>query len=221
MVVCSHPQPAASKALQDFLRRRLGLEVLGRQVLVVGVCEPFLSARQVRLSPPRLRLCVHRCLLQALRILPTREAFVPAIVAGEVFTIWANNSVGSRSTTVNITINDVIVSSITYPSENITLTLYHTMTTATPSTTAGTATSWGIHPALPSGLTFNAATGAISGTPEVLQTTTVTYTVWANNSGGSFSDQINITVNDHPPVPLTHFGGNITLNFNQPMNPLG
>ena len=25
MVVCSHPQPAASEALQDFLRRRLGL----------------------------------------------------------------------------------------------------------------------------------------------------------------------------------------------------
>ena len=143
------------------------------------------------------------------------------VVVGAVFTVWGNNSAGSTSTTVNITVNDVAVSSFTYTAENSTLTLYHTMATISATTTGGTPTSWGIHPALPSGLTFNTVTGAISGTPEVLQTTTVTYTVWANNSGGSFSDQINITVNDHPPVPLNHFGGNITLNFNQTMTPLG
>ena len=146
----------------------------------------------------------------------------PSVVeAGAVFTIWANNSAGSKSTTVNITINDVGVSAITYASENITLTLYHTMTTTTPSTTGGSATSWGINPTLPSGMTFNTATGAISGTPESLQATAVTYTIWANNSGGSFSDQINITINDYPPAPLNYFGDNITLNFNQTMTPLG
>ncbi|DAC17393.1 MAG TPA: hypothetical protein D7I01_04000, partial [Candidatus Poseidoniales archaeon] len=106
------------------------------------------------------------------------------VVSGAVFTIWANNSVGPSSTTVNITIGDVGVTAITYPSENITLTLYHTMTTATPSTTGGTATTWGISPSLPSGMSFDSATGAISGTPENLQTTAVTYTVWANNSAG-------------------------------------
>ena len=47
------------------------------------------------------------------------------------------------------------------------------MTTTTPSTTGGSATSWGINPTLPSGMTFNTATGAISGTPESLQTTAV------------------------------------------------
>ena len=98
------------------------------------------------------------------------------VVSGEVFTIWANNSAGSKSTTVNITINDVGVTAITYPSENITLTLYHTMTTATPSTTGGTASTWAISPDLPTGMSFNSATGAISGTPENLQTTTVTHT---------------------------------------------
>jgi hypothetical protein len=142
------------------------------------------------------------------------------VVSGEVFTIWANNSVGWKSTTINITINDVGVTAITYPSENITLTLYHTMTTATPSTTGGTATTWGISPSLPSGMSFDSATGAISGTPENLQTTAVTYTVWANNSGDSFSDQINITINDYEPVPLNYFGENITLDYNQTMTPL-
>ena len=143
------------------------------------------------------------------------------VIAGAVFTIWANNSVGSKSTTINITINDISVSGITYSSENITLSYYHTMTTTTPSTTGGSATSWAISPTLPSGLTFNTATGAISGTPETLQTTTVTYTIWANNSGGSFSDQINITINDHAPAPINYFGDNITLDYNQTITPIG
>ena len=161
--------------------------------------------------------------------LPTGLTFEPAMVQygehqlrlyGAVFTIWANNSVGSKSTTINITINDVSVSSFTYSSENITLSYYHTMTTTTPTTTGGSATSWAISPSLPSGLTFNTATGAISGTPETLQTTTVTYTIWANNSGGSFSDQINITINDHPPAPINYFGDNITLDYNQTITPI-
>ena len=113
------------------------------------------------------------------------------------------------------------VSSFTYSSENITLSYYHTMTTTTPTTTGGSATSWAISPSLPSGLTFNTATGAISGTPETLQTTTVTYTIWANNSGGSFSDQINITINDHAPAPINYFGDNITLDYNQTITPIG
>jgi alpha-tubulin suppressor-like RCC1 family protein len=142
------------------------------------------------------------------------------VVTGAVFTVWANNSVGSKSTTVNITVGDVTVSSITYAPENFSLTYYHTMSTTTPTTAGGTATSWGIHPGLPSGLSFSTATGAISGTPELLQTTAVTYTVWANNSAGWFSDQINITINDHAPVPLNYFGENITLNYNQTMTPL-
>ena len=143
------------------------------------------------------------------------------VVTGAVFTVWANNSVGSASTTVNITVGDVLVSSITYAPENFSLTHYHTMSTTTPTTAGGTATSWGIHPGLPSGLSFDSATGAISGTPDLLQTATVMYTVWANNSAGSFSDQINITVNDHAPAPIHFFGDNITLDYNQSMAPIG
>ena len=106
------------------------------------------------------------------------------IIADTMFTVWANNSAGSSLTTVNITINDVQVAGIAY-SGDLDLTYHHTMTTATPSTTGGTPTSWAIHPSLPSGLSFDPITGAISGTPDVLQTTTSTHTVWANNSGGS------------------------------------
>ena len=137
------------------------------------------------------------------------------VVSGDVFTIWANNSVGSKSTTVAITIDDLSVSAINYASENFTLTYYHTMTATTPSTTGGTATSWSIHPSLPTGLSLDAATGEISGRPEVLQITAITYTVWANNSGGSFSDQINITINDHSPAPINYLTDELNLVVNQ------
>ena len=89
------------------------------------------------------------------------------------------------------------------------------MTATTPSTTGGTATSWSIHPSLPTGLSLDAATGEISGRPEVLQTTAVTYTVWANNSGGTFSDQINITINDHSPAPINYLTDELNLVVNQ------
>ena len=137
------------------------------------------------------------------------------VVSGDVFTIWANNSVGSKSTTVTVTIDDLSVSAINYAFENFTLTYYHTMTATTPSTTGGTATSWSIHPSLPTGLSLDAATGEISGRPEVLQTTAVTYTVWANNSGGTFSDQINITINDHSPAPINYLTDELNLVVNQ------
>ena len=137
------------------------------------------------------------------------------VVSGDVFTIWANNSVGSKSTTVTITIDDLSVSAINYASENFTLTYYHTMTATTPSTTGGTATSWSIHPSLPTGLSLDAATGEISGRPEVLQITAITYTVWANNSGGTFSDQINITINDHSPAPINYLTDELNLVVNQ------
>ena len=109
---------------------------------------------------------------------------------------------------------------ITYSTENFTLSLNHTITSSTPSTSGGTATSFAIHPSLPTGLAFDNSTGKISGTPEVLQTTAVTYTIWANNSGGSFSDQINVTVNDHSPAPINFYGENITLNYNQTLTPI-
>ena len=70
------------------------------------------------------------------------------------------------------------------------------MTTTTPAIGGGTVTSWDISPSIPNGLSFSSTTGAISGTPSVLQTTAVSYTIWANNSGGSTSTQFNITIND-------------------------
>ena len=70
------------------------------------------------------------------------------------------------------------------------------MTPTTPASSGGSVTSWEISPAIPAGMAFSASTGAISGTPTGLQTTAVPYTIWANNSGGWTSTEMNITIND-------------------------
>ena len=50
--------------------------------------------------------------------------------------------------------------------------------------TGGAVCSWAISAGLPSGVSFGTNNGTIYGTPTELWTKT-SYTVWANNSGGS------------------------------------
>lgn len=83
-------------------------------------------------------------------------------------------------------------------------------------TTGGTASSYGISPALPAGLTLDSANGRIGGTPNATSPTT-TYAVVAGNALGSTQTKITITVVNPgtwttvaaPASP--HFGGTATL----------
>ena len=108
------------------------------------------------------------------------------------YTIWANNTGGSDSTTINITINEP-VATFSYSPSTVVFTRGVSITDMNPINTGGFAATWEISPSLPSGLNFS--NGVISGTPSVNQTET-TYTIWANNTGGSASTTINITINE-------------------------
>ncbi|MEC8107162.1 MAG: putative Ig domain-containing protein, partial [Candidatus Thermoplasmatota archaeon] len=112
------------------------------------------------------------------------------------YTITVRNSGGVNTTTITMLVNDQVPNALGYTLENMTLEKGTTMTTNTPSVSGGAVTSWQIDPSLPSGLSFGSTNGSIWGTPTILQTTTATYTIWANNSGGSESAQVNITIND-------------------------
>jgi polyhydroxybutyrate depolymerase len=61
-------------------------------------------------------------------------------------------------------------------------------------TVTGTVTGWSVAPALPGGLVLNTANGQISGTPTATAAI-ATYTVTAQNAGGSTSAGVSITVN--------------------------
>lgn len=115
------------------------------------------------------------------------------IVASSIYTVTATNSGGSTSFGVDITVNDVPPSGISYISP-ITLFKNKPANGITPSQTGGgIVTNYTISPTLPSGLTIDAISGVITGTSTVLSDTT-NYTVTASNSGGSTTTVVNIKV---------------------------
>ena len=122
-----------------------------------------------------------------------------------MYMVWANNTAGSHIVYINITIYDIIAT-LEYVPENITLTRNVTMTDLIPTHT-GIIDSWAIWPALPDGLNFT--NGTISGTPEYNMTRT-NYTVYANNTGGSISHMINITIVE-PVMDFEYIPYNVTL----------
>ena len=138
----------------------------------------------------------------------------PTVAAvNATYTIWGNNSAGSSSTTISIKV-ETTPTSLSYDTENMTLTKGLAMTTNTATMGGGAPTSWAISPTLPSGLSFGATNGTIWGTPTVLQTNAVGYTVWANNTAGSVNTSLNITINDVAPGPFEYNPRNNTWTNN-------
>ena len=131
-----------------------------------------------------------------------------------MFTVWANNSAGDISTTISITVQDEDAD-ISYAGSPFTFTKNSLVSGATPTNVGGAPDAWAIDPEISTtipGLSFNAATGAITGTPTGVHSATM-FTVWANNSAGDISTTISITVNDIAPV-FTYSSLEVTLTNN-------
>ena len=133
-----------------------------------------------------------------------------AVTSSATYTITATNTGGSATTTVDITVNDAIPTSVAYSGTPFTLTKDSAMTAATPSSSGGTVVSWSVSPTLPAGLSFDTSTGVISGTPTAI-TSTATYTITATNTGGSATTTVDITVNDVIPSSVDYSGNPFTL----------
>jgi LruC domain-containing protein len=119
-----------------------------------------------------------------------------SVSATASYTVTATNSSGSGSASVSVTVND-LAPSITYSPSALLCTL-GSACGVDPTNSGGAVVAYAIDPALPSGLSFNSSTGAISGTPAALATL-ASYTVTATNSGGSSSATVSIVVNDLAP----------------------
>ncbi len=122
------------------------------------------------------------------------------------YTVWANNSGGSASTSINITINEP-APEIEYVPSDLVLIRGTAMAALQPNVTGGLIETWAIEPDIPNGLTF--VDGVISGTPTVIQNQTQ-YVVWANNSGGTLIAYLNITILDIIPE-ISYTPENITV----------
>ncbi|MBA88500.1 MAG: hypothetical protein CMB16_04460 [Euryarchaeota archaeon] len=91
------------------------------------------------------------------------------------YTIWANNTGGSGTTVLEITINGTGIF-INYPYNTAELAQYSPMMALYPSTSGAAIVSWSIEPTLPSGIFFGTNNGTIWGTPSTLSQSAV-YTI--------------------------------------------
>ena len=142
------------------------------------------------------------------------------------YTVWANNSGGSTSATVTISVVDQ-VPVLSYSPNAIELrnnTAHNSMPLEAILTGPGEITSWAVNDsALPTGLSFGTNNGTFWGTPTQLWPVT-SYTVWANNSGGSTSATVTISVVDRIPtlayVPSALVLVNNTAHADMPLHPV-
>ncbi|MDA8673726.1 putative Ig domain-containing protein, partial [Candidatus Poseidoniales archaeon] len=136
------------------------------------------------------------------------------IHSATAFTVWANNSADDISTTISITVQDE-AADISYAGSPFTFTKNSLVSGVTPTNVGGAPDAWAIDPEISTtipGLSFNTATGEITGTPTGVHSS-ATFTVWANNSASDISTTISITVNDIAPV-FTYTSLEMTLTNN-------
>lgn len=104
---------------------------------------------------------------------------------------------------------------LTYPQVSITANVGQAIATDTP-TISGVPTSYAVTPSLPSGLSLNTTTGAISGTPTAVSAQ-ASYTVVAANASGSTSASVQISVGPAPPTNLSYGQASISATVGTPI----
>jgi hypothetical protein len=140
----------------------------------------------------------------------------PQVVTGPTtYTLTANNPYGFASATVQI---EVLIAKpkITYPREMLILGAY--VAPIYPVIQGQSPTVFSISPALPAGLVFTPANGAISGTPTALQPF-MSYTVSGSNAGGLGTGILQLAVVIPAPSGLNYAQGTISAVVAQAITP--
>ena len=128
--------------------------------------------------------------------------------------ITASNSGGSISVDVLISVADMPVSNLLYNPWEHDLRIGEQISII-PSYSGGTPDSWQISPSLPSGFQFNSANGTISGVASEVQPSWESWTIWANNTGGSTSTIFKIKVTSMAPDLISWENNEYILESNQ------
>ncbi len=117
------------------------------------------------------------------------------------YSITATNVTGSSVATISIAVNN-IAPDIEYSVSSYTFTTGQAITAVTPTNNGANPIVYSVSPALPAGLSLDASTGVISGTPSA-DTLGATYTVTGTTSVGQDVFYLGITVN--PPAPVIQY----------------
>ena len=128
--------------------------------------------------------------------------------------ITATNSGGSISVDVLISVADIPVANLLYNPWEHDLRIGEQIS-ITPTYIGGTPDSWQISHSLPTGFQFNSANGTISGIASDVQSSWETWTIWANNTGGSTSTIFKIKITSMAPDLISWDSNEYILEANQ------
>lgn len=134
-----------------------------------------------------------------------------AAKAAALYTITASNAYGSTNTAVTITAQLYAPSSLSFPFSGGTVNFTTGTAVSVSASVSGVVSSCTVSPALPSGLSLNASTCSITGTPNAVKAS-ANYTITASNASGNISTTVTIGVNPPPPSSLVYpSGGNLSF----------
>ena len=143
-----------------------------------------------------------------------------AITPATNYIVTATNTGGTDTATITITINDISPSSLSYNPNTFTETRGTAMTPVSPTVGGGGAvTSWTNSPSLPTGLTLIPQLEKSAVLQRIISSLT-TYTIYANNTGGSANTNIDITVNDIIPSSVAYSPSSHVLTKGTAMTPV-
>lgn len=118
---------------------------------------------------------------------------IPNITTTTTYTLTVTGGDGAAATATATVTVIVAPSALTYTNEDATYYRDVQITPNTPTVSGSAPFTYSINPGLPSGLAIDPATGAITGTPQVVSDQ-ATYTITAQNSVGSTTRPIKIRV---------------------------
>lgn len=128
-----------------------------------------------------------------------RIQFTSSVLGPVQITCIVTNAAGdSANGQKSVTVTDILPS-VQYTPTAYTVTRGKSVAPVHPVSTGGAPVTWTISPGLLPGLTFDPATGQITGTPTTLFSA-ITYGVTATNSGGSATTSVTISSVDALPV---------------------
>ncbi len=134
-----------------------------------------------------------------------------AAKAAALYTITASNAYGSTNTAVTITAQLYAPSSLSFPFSGGTVNFTTGTAVNVSASVSGVVSSCTVNPALPSGLSLNASTCSITGTPNAVKAS-ANYTITVSNASGNISTTVTIGVNPPPPSSLVYpSGGNLSF----------